>query len=290
MLLRNVTMIMILLSIISVRSLADELDSIAQLYVDSYAVVDISHYDDDGISDTLLAKADRAQYMRPYKILWGDNTHGVSKHVTEFHYPEKAYLNLSTAPIDRNNDNLQDIMFFIFGSYLDIENRRVSVEKTVTIYGQNALKNITDINLMDLVQTSTSPYHYTVMDNCDGIGKSNIDHTTHLTQYELTPTSVVITPQYKEKLEKELRNISLNLSPNPASEYAILEISDESKHDFEINVVDMKGMTIATYEVTSKSSNTKVNIPLEKYSSGSYNVVVKCNNVKVDVLQLVVIK
>ncbi len=289
MLFKFLTFIMILSGIISYQTFADETDSLEQLYVDSYAIADISNYDSDGILDTLLAKAGRDQYMIPYKILWGDNTNGTARYITEFHYPEKAVFDFSAAPIDRNNDNNQDLMFFISGYYIDTDKNEINIDRTITIYGHNSLKNISDIDITELEQSASAPFYYTVMEDCSGIGRSNIDYEKNLTQYELETTNIVIPPQYKETLEKELNNTSFSLSPNPASESTTLEIIDKSQHSFEISIVDMKGSILEVFDVENSKIN-KVDIPLDQFSSGTYNVVIKCNNVRVDVLQLVVIK
>ncbi len=290
MIMKRIFIVLMLCFCVSNYLYSQEQDTLINPYDASIAIMDVNNYDNDNIPDTLLGKAGVYDYMKPYKILWGDNTNGTNKYVTEFTYPDNSYLYYSTANLDRNEDNIEDLMFFITGKYLDANEKEVFISKVVTIFGQTALKYENQVSVMDLNITSSSPFYCEVMDDCSQLVSSNIENKETYGQFELAASNVVIRPQYKERIENELENIEITVSPNPAQQFCNIQINDFGSHLFDIEIVNTNGKILKAAQLKTNNASSTLKLSLDELSSGSYSIAVYCNNIQVDVLQLRIVK
>ena len=77
---------------------------------------------------------------------------------------------------------------------------------------------------------------------------------------------------------KELKTAEVKLYPNPSEGQTTLQITDESSHEFVIEIFDAQGVLIQELEYTTRLGENKLNIDLSEEAKGLYFIHLRSNS------------
>lgn len=271
-------------------------------------IIEIGHFNDDAVKDTLIGAAGDNLNFKPRFIYWGNDTNSTIpdssklEHL-EINFPDNWVKTYIASNIDYlNNDTILDIGMFIAGRFVDTnitegDSLRDTVIKVI-LFGQRGLDTIPYVNVMEIDSFQVSPfvamqmrYGHELINPMYRELRESISYEFKTIILDLEEETVIPPPIVQTDIELEIDKYNINFYPNPVNDNATLELSGLDIGEYDFKIYDGIASVVFQRPIKINSiNNFSQQFSLKELSSGKYYLFIEGNNRKIGPIQFVIVK
>ncbi len=271
-------------------------------------IIEIGHFNDDAVKDTLVGAAGDNLNFKPRFIYWGNDTNSTIldslklEHL-EINFPDNWIKTYIASNIDYlNNDTILDVGMFIAGRFVDTnivvgDSLRDTVIKVI-LFGQRGLDTIPYVNVMEIDSFQVSPfvamqmrYGHELINPMYRELRETISYEFKTIILDLEEETILPPPIVQTNIELELDKYNINFYPNPVNDNATLELSGLDIGEYDFKIYDEIASVVFQRPIKINSvSNFSQQFSLKELSSGKYYLFIEGNNRKIGPIQFVIVK
>lgn len=271
-------------------------------------IIEIGHFNDDAVKDTLIGAAGDNLNFKPRFIYWGNDTNSTIpdslklEHL-EINFPDNWIKTYIASNIDYlNNDTILDVGMFIAGRFVDTnivvgDSLRDTVIKVI-LFGQRGLDTIPYVNVMEIDSFQVSPfvamqmrYGHELINPMYRELRETISYEFKTIILDLEEETILPPPIVQTNIELELDKYNINFYPNPVNDNATLELSGLDIGEYDFKIYDEIASVVFQRPIKINSlSNFSQQFSLKELSSGKYYLFIEGNNRKIGPIQFVIVK
>ncbi len=230
----------------------------------------IADFNEDTYLDTLVSMTyNHSNY--PYYILWANPNYLSSiKYKTIIDYPEYYQFTVNTNCVDMNSDSTSDLIFSVRFKVKVDSATFLDSAYNVIVFGQQSIAESDTLKINSVENISFTPY--TAMNlNLLLFNKAKRD-LSDIWSYYVNKTSISMPAPKITSSNSEL-NPEILIFPNPAENNTNLQISNLTKGDYKIRLLNYYGTTIEELPCKSEGGSVNMMLNLNNYASGSYFII-----------------
>lgn len=271
-------------------------------------IIEIGHFNDDAVKDTLIGAAGDNLNFKPRFIYWGNDTNStipdsLKLDHLEINFPDNWVKTYIASNIDYlNNDTILDIGMFIAGRFVDTnitegDSLRDTVIKVI-LFGQRGLDTIPYVNVMEIDSFQVSPfvamqmrYEHELINPMYRELRESISYEFKTIILDLEEETVIPPPIVQTDIELEIDKYNINFYPNPVNDNATLELSGLDIGEYDFKIYDGIASVVFQRPIKINSiNNFSQQFSLKELSSGKYYLFIEGNNRKIGPIQFVIVK
>jgi hypothetical protein len=224
-------------------------------YLTGERILAVTRLNTDCIPDTLVGRMDSQFQYVPTKIYWGgwDTLHAplcppdIYHHrpryqATTLEFPSWPHFSASCAVERLNSDTLSDVVFYLWGYFVDTTGAVRDTGRAIALFGQGGLDTLATVNISSVTGFQSFPYFAIELHPGGELAEPAVRDPSGVTSYAVSRLAISIpgNPPKPESAAVEDQG-TVELYPNPAATSTQMEGHMVPPGDYAVEVISVNG-------------------------------------------------